>query len=113
MLNILKRRKATEEAAETVTVDRVGARTLSNLLDERKSAKTVQEVEELCAMYGVSVEVSSVVESGAAQGRVRSDLSHSHCRPSTSSASMSTHLPSARSRSQQSRWKKTTARLNW
>jgi hypothetical protein len=58
MLEILKRRKATEEAAETVTLDRVGARTLSNLLDERKSAKTVKEVEELCALYGVSVEVS-------------------------------------------------------
>ncbi|ORY59431.1 hypothetical protein BCR35DRAFT_309299 [Leucosporidium creatinivorum] len=56
MLKILERRKATEEAAETPTLNRVGARTLSNLLDERKSAKTAQEVEELCEMYGVSVE---------------------------------------------------------
>lgn len=58
MLSILERRKATEEAAETPTVDRVGARTLSNLLDERKSAKTVDEVEVLCKEYGVSVAVS-------------------------------------------------------
>lgn len=70
MLEILMRRKATEEAAETVTLNRVGARTLSNLLDERKSAKTVKEVEELCEMYGVSVAVSLLAERCLDQGEI-------------------------------------------
>lgn len=68
MLSILQRRKATEEAAETPTVNRLGARTLSNLMDERKSAKTIAEVEELCKEYGVSVQVSRHGELGAQFG---------------------------------------------
>lgn len=60
MLGILERRKATEEAAETPTLNRLGARTLSNLMDERKSAQTMADVEALCKEYGVSVEVSSL-----------------------------------------------------
>lgn len=58
MLEILKRRKATEEAAESGPApNRLTAQSLSNLFDERKSAKTRAEAEALCKEYGIDVEV--------------------------------------------------------
>lgn len=58
MLEILKRRKATEEAAESGPApNRLTAQSLSNLFDERKSAKTRAEVEVLCKEYGIDIGV--------------------------------------------------------
>lgn len=57
MLEILERRQANDLEAETPTPNRLGARTLSNLLDDRKEVRTLVEAQELCREYGVDYEV--------------------------------------------------------
>ncbi|GAA5979194.1 hypothetical protein JCM11641_008457 [Rhodosporidiobolus odoratus] len=64
MLNILAQRQQAEEAAEahgygsrTNIRNQLSARTLANLLDERKEAKTQQELEEIAREYGMEPNV--------------------------------------------------------
>lgn len=61
MLDILSsRRKAVEEEeqiAVTPMSNRIPAQTLSNLLDERKSAKSRAEIEAIAKEYGVDMSV--------------------------------------------------------
>ncbi|GAA6023829.1 hypothetical protein JCM10207_005387 [Rhodosporidiobolus poonsookiae] len=68
MLNILAERQRAEEAAEqfgygsrTNIRNQLSARTLANLLDERKEAKTPQELDELAREYGMDPEVVAQV----------------------------------------------------
>lgn len=57
MLDILKKRAASESAAEVPTPNRISAQSLSNLLDDRKSAKNLTDVENLIKEYGVDMDV--------------------------------------------------------
>ncbi len=68
MLDILKSRQRAAEEEEALTTQpkslnptlrahRISAQALSNLLDERKSATTKDELKELCKMYGVDYEI--------------------------------------------------------
>jgi hypothetical protein len=60
MLNILAERKRAEEAAEEFGYgsrnnirNQISAQTLSNLLDDRKDAKTQKELDDLAKDYGM------------------------------------------------------------
>lgn len=57
MLDILAKRKAVEEEAETPAPNRLSSQALSNLLDDRKAAATREEVEKLAKEYGMTMEV--------------------------------------------------------
>ncbi|KAM0792316.1 hypothetical protein ACM66B_005001 [Microbotryomycetes sp. NB124-2] len=60
MVNILQRRRKTEdELAEATTSSpkHMSAGHLANLLDERKSKKSSQEIKDLCKEYGVDYDV--------------------------------------------------------
>lgn len=62
MLDILKKRAASEEAAELPTPNRISAQTLSNLLDDRKSAKSRKDVENLIKEYGLDLDIELLEE---------------------------------------------------
>lgn len=55
MLGILQERQRVDDAvaAGISTPDQLSARSLSNLLDDRKSAKTAQEADEIAVEYGM------------------------------------------------------------
>ncbi|SCZ97412.1 BZ3500_MvSof-1268-A1-R1_Chr4-2g07197 [Microbotryum saponariae] len=55
MLDILKQRKEQELQSESLTPirNRIGARSLSNLLDDCKQAASKQEMQELCELYQI------------------------------------------------------------
>lgn len=59
MIDILQRRKANEQAVEaTSRPNQISARTLSNLMDERKTAKSEQEMRNIAKEYQLDFEVS-------------------------------------------------------
>lgn len=64
MLDILKKRAASELAADLPTPNRISAQSLSNLLDDRKSAKSRQDVVNLIKEYGVDMDVELLEELG-------------------------------------------------
>ncbi|SGY75356.1 BQ5605_C005g03421 [Microbotryum silenes-dioicae] len=59
MLDILKQRKEQELQSESLTPipNRIGARSLSNLLDDCKQAASKQEIQELCKLYQIDYEI--------------------------------------------------------
>lgn len=59
MLTILQRRKVQDDAAETTTLNRISARSISNLFDECKSAASRDDIKQLAHMYGMEYNVSS------------------------------------------------------
>ncbi|KAK4058833.1 hypothetical protein OIO90_000279 [Microbotryomycetes sp. JL221] len=59
MVNILQRRRHTEDsiaAAPTPSTTHMSAGLLANLLDERKSKTTPEQIRDLCKEYGVDYE---------------------------------------------------------
>ncbi|SCV69271.1 BQ2448_2291 [Microbotryum intermedium] len=59
MLDILQQRKEQELQSESLTPirNRIGARSLSNLLDDCKQTASKQEVQELCELYQIDYEI--------------------------------------------------------
>ncbi|KAK4699954.1 hypothetical protein P7C70_g6301, partial [Phenoliferia sp. Uapishka_3] len=57
MLDILSQRRANEISAETPSLDRISAQSLSNLFDECKAVGTREEMEELAKEYGIDLKV--------------------------------------------------------
>lgn len=62
MLDILKKRAASEAALDVPTPNRISAQSLSNLLDDRKAAKSKSDVAKLLKEYGVDMEVEMLEE---------------------------------------------------